>query len=179
MELTNKTGVIFPKEITKTRELDEGDYEVTIGYDILTGMPRMNGTWTKQVDEENFLKLVGDNLYALPEAGDIATGYCQYYPETKAGLPNEDRSNGNYTRRHVGVSGLVPTPEVPLPLSPDNAAIKAGDRLEIKDPKKGLDKSAATNNTCVALQDVPADTGGYILVELEGGIRVKPSSGGG
>lgn len=175
MELTNEIGVIFPKDITVTRELDEGDYEISIGYDILNGMPRMYGTWTKQVDQNNFLKLSGDNTCKLPDPGEIATGFNQYAPEPKSGLPNEDRTNGNYTPRHVGVSQLVPMGEVLLPLDPENIAIKAGDRLEIKDPKTGLDKSAATNNTCVAVQDVPAATGGYILVELEGGIRVKPS----
>lgn len=173
MELNNKTGVIFPKDITKTYEVDEGDYKINIGYDILTGMPRLYGTFTNQVDQENFLKISGDATVTLPEDEEIATHYNQYNPEDKAGLPNEDRINGEYTPRHVGASSLVPMAEVPLPLIKDNVAIKAGDKLEIRDPKRGLDKSQATNNTCTAVQDVPANTGGYILVKIDGSIRVK------
>lgn len=173
MELNNKTGAIFPKDITKTYEVDEEDYKINIGYDILSGMPRLFGTFTKQVDQENFLKISGDATVTLPEDGDVATHYNQYNPEPKVGLPNEDRDSGEYTPRHVGASSLVPMAEVPLPLVKNNKEIKAGDRLEIRDPKKGLDKSQATIDTCVAVQDVSANTGGYVLVKIEGSIRVK------
>lgn len=175
-DLGYKTGVIFPREDTKTYELLEGDFTVQTGINVRNGEKTSIGLFSKQVDEENFLVYGAEELsMELAPEGGVATHFNQFEPELQKALPTENKTNGNYTRRIVGASRLVPT-EVHLPLASDNVEISVGNNLEIKGAKLGLDKSTATTNVARALESKKANSGGYILVSIDGGIRVKTTS---
>lgn len=173
MNLKNKIGTIFEKKDVKTYEVIEGDFTTQKVVNVRNGETIIGGIFENQVDEECFLAYGSEDLsVTLAPAGGLATHFNQYEPELQINLPTENVVDGDYTRRIVGAAQLK-LDEKPLPLDPDNVAIKSGDRLEVKNPKTGLDKSSATNNTAVALETVGAKTGGYILVSIEGPIRVK------
>jgi hypothetical protein len=175
--LTSEIGDIFDREETRTYPVKEGDLTVETGIDVVNGMPRVYASFEDEVTQNNFLELVdaGGELVAvqLASAGGLATHFNQYIPELDQSLPIKDTSDGDYPRRFVGASQLGYKPEIALPLADDNSKITAGDKLEVKDPKEGLDKTSATTNVCIAMEPKLANSGGVILVELRGPIKVK------
>ena len=178
--LTPEIGEIFDREETVTYPVLEGDITVQLGIDVVTGMPRLFADFEKEVTQNNFLELTKkeDGLAAvqLASAGGVATHFNQYVPELSEALPREDAADGDYARRIVGASLLGFKANIALPLSDTNAKINAGDKLEVADPAGGLDKSSATTNVCTAVESKNANSGGVILVDLSGPIRVKAAT---
>lgn len=171
----SKIGTFYSKEEMKTYDVEEGAVTITKGLSRPHGDPVEVATFENQVDEENFLiRGTKERSLKLAEAGEVATHINMYDPEFTGAVPSEDAIEGAYEPRFVAAAKLKSGEQL-MPLAPDNVEIKAGDKLEIKDPKKGLDKSAATTNVATSWDDVPANTGGYILVELDGPVRVKSS----
>ncbi len=168
-----KIGTFFEESEVKTYEVEEGPMTYRKGINPNNGLPNEQVTFEKQVDEENFLvQGTGERSMKLAEAGGIATHFNPYDPEVNGSLPKANAAAGAYPKRYVGAAKLT-SRELQLPLAPDNVEIKAGDKLEIKDPKKGLDKSAATTNVVTSFDNIPANTGGYVTVDCDGPIRVK------
>ena len=176
--LTPEIGVIFDREETLTYPVKEGDITVKLGIDVINGESRLFANFENEVNQNNFLEFVdkGDEgLVAVQLAtnGGLATHFCQFEPELTEALPHEDTPEGDYSHRIVGVSQLGYKNDIRLPLIDANDKIRAGDKLEVDDPKKGLNKSSFTEFTCTALESKESNTGGTILVELSGPIRVK------
>lgn len=167
-----KIGTFYEKDEMKTFDVEEGNITVTKGINVINGQIVLVANFENEVNEENFL-MIGTKERSLKLASGIATHINMYEPEIDGSLPKENTNNGDYTPRFVGAAKLT-SGEHLLPLDPNNSEIKAGDKLEVKDPKTGLDKSVATTNTATALDDVGAGVGGYILVDVnDGGIKVK------
>lgn len=171
----SKIGTFYSKEEMKTYDVEEGALTVSKALSRPHGDPIVVINLAAQVDEENFLvQGTSERSLKLAPAGGVATHINMYAPEVSGVLPTENAAAGAYEPRFVAAAKLKSGEQL-MPLAPDNVEIKAGDKLEIKDPKKGLDKSAATTNVATSWDDIPANTGGYILVELDGPVRVKSS----
>jgi hypothetical protein len=169
----SKIGTFYNKEEMKTYEVEEGEITVIKALSRPHGDPVVVVIFESQVDEENFLiQGTKERSLKLAEAGEVATHINMYDPEVSGSLPAEDALEGEYEPRFVAAAKLKSGEQL-MPLAPDNVEIKAGDKLEIKDPKKGLDKTLETTNVATSWEDIPANTGGYILVELDGPIQVK------
>lgn len=171
----SKIGTFYSKEEMKTYDVEEGAVIITKGLSRPHGDPVETATFENQVDEENFL-IPGTNERSikLAAAGEIATHINMYDPEFSGKVPTESAAAGEYEPRFVAAAKLKSGEQL-MPLASDNVEIKAGDKLEIKDPKLGLDKTLETTDVAISWDDVPANTGGYILAEVSGPIRVKAS----
>lgn len=176
-------GTYFLPEDMKTYAVKEGNMTVTTGISCETGKRTAVANFASEVRPETFLKFSStvdsvDGLLCMERvgAGDNATHFTQYEPEFRTGyLPTASANDGNYQRRHVACGRFEANKEYRLPLAADNAAITAGNYLELKDCF-GLDKKASSTSTCIALETVAANSGGEIFVQLtDDYIPVKPS----
>lgn len=167
-----KIGTFYEKRDVKTYTVEEGNLTITRGLSRPHGDPQDFATFASQVDEENFLTR-GTSERSLKIATTTATHFNPYDPEVVGMIPKTSTVAGAYNNRIVGAVKLI-SGEMLLPLAPDNVKIKAGDKLEIKTAKTGLDKYTGSNTTvATAWDDVPANTGGYILCDVNGPIQIK------
>lgn len=168
-----KIGTFYKKEDVKTYETEEGDVTIVRGPSRPHGDIREIAVYSEQIDEENFLMQgEGERAVKLAAAEGVATHFNMYDPEVQGMVPKEDAVFGEYDNRFVGAVKLK-SGEQKLPLSPTNQAISPGDKLEVVDPKLGLDKSEEETLVVTSWDEIPENTGGYILVDVpEGGIRV-------
>lgn len=163
-------GTYFLPEDMKTYAVKEGNMTVTTGISCETGKRTAVANFADEVRPETFLEFASvvdsvDGLLCMEKASVKATHFTQYEPEFRTGyLPTESKTDGNYQRRHVACGQFEANREYRLPLTAENAAITAGDNLELADAF-GLDK-ASGDTTCIALETVAANTGGEIFVQL-------------
>lgn len=176
-------GTYFLPEDMKTYAVKEGNMTVTTGISCETGKRTAVANFASEVRPETFLQFSDtvdtvDGLLCMQRAAanSNATHFTQYEPEFRTGyLPTESANDGNYQRRHVACGQFEANREYRLPLASDNAAITAGNYLELKDCF-GLDKKASGTSTCIALENKAANAGGEIFVQLtDNYIAVKPS----
>ena len=164
-------GTYFLPEDMKTYAVKEGKMTVTEGISCETGKRTAVATFASEVRPETFLEFSStidaiDGLLCMQRAATAATHYTQYEPEFRTGYrPTETANDGSYQRRHVACGQFQANREYRLPLDPSNAAITAGDYLELADAF-GLDKVASGTSTCIALESVAANSGGEIFVQL-------------
>ena len=165
-----KIGTMFEEKDVKTYEVEEGTMTYRKGVDPNNGLPNEQVTFAAQVYEESFLvRGTGERAMKKVVNGDVATHINPYEPEVDGTLPKETTTQGNYNNRFVG-AGRLPNDEIPLPLADDNVEIAVGDKLNINPANGKLDKTSESTNVVYSYDAIPANTGGYILVDCRGAI---------
>jgi hypothetical protein len=158
-----------------TYDIEEGNFTVVSkSLAVPNGEKLVTGTFAAQIEEENFLQQ-GDGDNSLQLATTLATHFNPYEPEVAGdGLPDISTIEANMPRRIVGAVLLKPG-EYLLPLIATNAKIVPKDNLTVAvGDATGLDKqTGASTDVAVALENVAANTGGYIRCRVKGPIDME------